>query len=703
MAGKKRTTTVTADTLLFELGTEELPPKALRRLSTTLGEALYTGLARAKLTTEASAEYAVYATPRRLAVSVPGVRARQPDQEIERRGPALKAAFDDFGAPTQAALGFARSCGVTPDRLARLETDKGAWLVFRSREKGQAANKLIPDLVDAALKQLPIPKRMRWSDLDAEFVRPVHWIVLMHGAKVIKTRILSVVAGTTTRGHRFHSPRPITLRTAGTYADALEKRGQVIADFSARRAQIAKQVERLANQVTGQAILDDDLLDEVTGLVEWPVAVRGEFDKAFLKVPPEVLRTTMQDNQKYFPVTNRRGRLLPFFVTVSNIKSKNARKVREGNERVLRARFADARFFWESDRKLKLEDRVTGLKDVVFHVKLGSLADKVARVTGLTKIVATGLDSDVARAARAAHLAKADLMSGMVGEFPSLQGVMGRYYAKHDGEHADVVAAMAEQYLPRFAGDELPRTDTGRALAIADRLDTLVGIFGIGEVPSGDKDPFGLRRAALGVLRIMIEGELSLDLRALLKEAVDQYQLTFEPGGVIDDVYAFMMERLRAYYQDDGVAPDVFESVIACQPAEPHDLDRRIRAVSAFRQMPQAESLAAANKRIRNILRQAGGVGKLPPDAANRLQEKAERQLADALADMETVVSPLFDARDYTPALKKLARLRTPVDTFFDDVMVMVDDVDLRNARLDLLNRLSQLFLRVADISRLQG
>lgn len=694
--GMRKSPPAAAD-LLVEIGTEELPPKALRGLSEAFGKLFRDGLDQAGLLDDETLSPDIFGAPRRLAVRVPQVRLSQPDQTRERRGPALQAAYDDEQQPTKALVGFARSCGVTPQSLETLETDRGAWIVFRAREKGRPASELIPQILTEALKKLPVPRRMRWAGLDAEFVRPVHWVVLLHGEKVIHMELLSVKAGRTTRGHRFHHPKPITLKTPQEYESVLSKQGAVIADFAARRAKIRQAAERLAAGQGGEAAVDEALLDEVTSLVEWPEAILGSFDKAYLKLPAEVLATSMQDNQKYFPVTNKRGKLLPCFITVSNIKSKNKVKVREGNERVLHARFADARFFWETDLKTRLQDRIADLKHIVFHEKLGSVHDKAVRVGRLAGRIAQEMGGEAGHAERAALLAKADLLSGMVGEFPELQGVMGRYYASHDGEPQNIAAAIEEQYLPRFAGDRLPETALGQALAIADKLDTLLSIFGLGEFPTGDRDPYGLRRAALGVLRIMIEHKLELDVLGLLEYGADGYA-----GGVVEDVYAFMMERLRAYYTDAGLSGDVFEAVLACRPTRPLDFDRRIRAVTAFIKLKEAESLTAANKRIRNILRQ-GGSADWDHVSELLLEEEAERHLARRVAVLQNELAPLFDAGDYTRAMKHLAGLRPQVDEFFDRVMVMVDEEAVRDNRLALLNSLSRLFLRVADLSKLQG
>ena len=692
----------TAADLLVEIGTEELPPRSLARLSRALGDALAAGLEQAALRPPAAKACRVFATPRRLAVLAPGVRLRQADREQERRGPALAAAWDRDGKPTPALLGFARSCGVAPEKLGTLETDKGAWVVHRLKQKGRPARELLPGILDEAIRKLPIPKRMRWGALEAEFVRPVHWLVLLHGDKILPATILGIAAGRATRGHRFHHPGPLRLASAGEYEARLRRDGRVIADFARRRDKIRDGVRALAKKAGGVACLDEALLDEVTGLVEWPVPLLGEFDKDFLEVPPEVLGTTMQDNQKYFPVRDRRGRLKPFFITVSNIQSRQRKRIIEGNARVLRARFADARFFWDTDRQTPLAQRVDGLKEVVFHRRLGSIYDKCRRVIRLATVMARELGADTAAVERAARLAKADLMSGMVGEFPALQGVMGRYYARHDGEPGEVAVAIEEHYRPRHAGDALPQSLTGRIVAVADKLDTLTGIFGVGEVPTGEKDPYALRRAALGVLRIMIEGGLDLDLRTLLRTAVAEFEQDFDIDQVAEQVYAFMMERLRAYYADQGVRHDVFESVLACRPARPLDFDRRVRAVMAFRKLKEAEALTAANKRIHNILKQ-GGSADWNHVSEVLLEDPRERSLAKRVQAMEAELAPLFAAGEYTRAMKQLARLRPEVDAFFDHVMVMVDEEAVRDNRLALLHSVRQLFLQVADLSRLQG
>jgi len=687
------------DDLLVELGTEELPPKALKRLSEAFGEYFVSGLKQAGLLTEKSTSRN-FATPRRLAVSVSAVLLRQPDRETERRGPALQAAFDKDGSATRAAEGFAGSCSTSVDKLERLKTDKGEWLVFRQKEKGRAAKELIPHILDQVLKQLPIPKRMRWGDLDVEFVRPVHWLVMLHGDKVIPAEILAVKSGRKTRGHRFHAPQWLSISNVKAYEKTL-KQAFVIADYEARQQRIKDSAEKLAAKHKGKAVIDSNLLDEVTGLVEWPEPIYANFDKAFLDVPAEALISTMQEHQKYFPVTNKSGELLPHFITISNIRSKQKVQVREGNERVIRARFTDAKFFWDSDRKQRLDSHIEKLRDVVFHKRLGSVHDKAVRISRLAATVAKSLGANTDMAERAGLLAKADLMTAMVYEFPDLQGVMGFYYAKHDGEKPEVAVAMEEQYLPRFAGDSLPASNTGHAVAIADKLDTLVGIFGVGEIPTGEKDPFALRRAALGVLRIIIECKLDLNLMALLKAAVEAHVELPQPKETPAKVYEFMMDRLRAYYADAGISFDVFEAVRVCKPVQPHDFDKRVHAVMAFRKLKEADSLTAANKRVRNILKQGGDVD-WDHVSEQLLQEPAEKNLASKIKKLSKEITPLFDKGDYTTAMKKLAALRPEVDDFFDNVMVMVDEEAVRDNRLALLSGLSKLFLRVADLSRLQ-
>lgn len=685
--------------LLVEIGTEELPPTALHRLSTAFTESLGRLLKEHHL---AHAGSTGYATPRRLAVIIKDVPVNQPDREVVRRGPALTAAFDEDGNPTKPAEGFARSCGVSVAELDQLETDKGSFLARRSVEAGKPATAVIPELVERALKGLPVPRRMHWGAGEAEFVRPVHWILLLFGDQVVEADILGIHSGGTTRGHRFHCNEALTISHPSDYLKTLEQPGHVLADMDRRREAIRVQITEAGTALGGTTRIDAGLLDEVTALVEWPVAITGAFDAHFLEVPAEALVSSMQDHQKFFPVDDRNGALLPHFVTVANIASTDPQQIQAGNERVIRARLEDAAFFWNRDRTESLSSRAEKLGGVIFQQKLGSLADKQQRIAHIATGIARAAGFNTGHVQRAAALCKCDLLTSMVFEFPDLQGIMGRYYARHDGEPVEVAAALDEQYQPRYAGDDLPSTATGQAIAIADRLDTLAGIFAIGKPPTGDKDPFGLRRAALGVLRILIEQQLDLDLRALIETAVQGLPDGLGSKTVSADVYAFMLERLRGYYLDNDYDIDVFEAVLARQPARPLDFDQRMAAVKAFRNLPESASLAAANKRIGNILRKADSE---IPDAytSDLLTEGAEQALASAISDLNTAVSPMFKQRDYTNALCKLAALQAPVDRFFDDVMVMDKDSALRNNRLALLNALSDLFLQVADISRLQN
>ena len=684
--------------LLIEIGTEELPPTALNKLSSAFYNGVKEGLEKADLS---FSEIKKFAAPRRLALLVSDLDVKQKDKNIERRGPAIAAAFDEDGCPSKAAEGFARSCGVKVENLEKLETDKGAWLNFKTKQKGSATKDLIANIVQHSLDKLPIAKRMRWADLDAQFVRPVHWLVLLFGKDVIDAEILSAKSGRKTRGHRFHHPDTITIPSPAEYEMLLETHGKVIADFERRKEAVRGQVDEIALNVKGKAMIDEDLLEEVSAMVEWPVAIMGDFEKRFLDIPQEALILTMKTNQKYFYVVNKKGALLPHFITVSNIESKDVTKIQEGNERVIRPRFADAEFFWSQDRKSKLIDRRERLSTVVFQKKLGTLLDKTKRVEKITTAIADQLAGDTQLALRAAELCKCDLMTEMVGEFGSLQGVMGRYYAAHDGEADEVATALEDYYKPKFSGDSLPQSITSQSLAIADRLDTLVGIFAIGQTPTGDKDPFALRRAALGVLRILIELELDLDLHHLIKIAAKHHDASIKASDAETGVLDFMLDRLHAYYLDKGILPDVLDAVISTKPTKPLDINNRLLAVDAFRQRAEAISLAAANKRIGNILKKVKGT--LPSKIDKKLlEEKAEKELHQTLTDLDDKVQSLIDATKYQDALAELSTLRKPVDQFFDDVMVMADDEKLKNNRIALLNKLHGLFLQVADISKLQ-
>ncbi len=683
--------------LLFELGTEELPPVALQHLSTSLKREFIAGLDRADLQ---HGEVKAFATPRRLAILVSDCSLSTPDKEIERRGPAVKAAFDDDGNPTKAAEGFAASCGTTVDQLSRLQTDKGEWLAYTLKEAGRPADELLPGIAEQALHKLPIPKRMRWGDSDAQFVRPVHWLLFLHGGSVVPCTLLDAQAGNLSYGHRFHHPQAIALSTPADYADKLRNEGQVITDFAERRALIVQQVSEAARSLGGSADLDDDLLDEVTALNEWPVAIAGGFEEKYLEVPHEALVLTMKKNQKYFPVFDSNGGLMNHFITIANIDSHDPDVIRTGNERVVRPRLADAMFFWQQDGKKRLEEHIESLRQVVFQKQLGSMYDKSERVATLARIIAEQMGTDPQMAHRAGMLSRCDLMTEMVYEFPEMQGIMGRYQALRDGEDPELAQAMEEFYLPRYSGDHLPQTGTGIAVALAERLDTLVGIFGIGQKPSGDKDPFGLRRAALGALRIMREHSLTLNLPSLLDTAQYGQESLLTDHQASEQVYAFMLERLKGLYAEAGVGPDLFEAVAAVKPVSLADFEQRIQAVAAFSELDEATVLAAANKRIRNILRKSSEP--LPPQVDPALfTEPAERELHDQLVAVSGRVSPLLHDGDYRATLEQLAGLKSVVDRFFDAVMVMTDDAVVRGNRLRLLADLADLFLQVADISKL--
>jgi glycyl-tRNA synthetase beta chain len=687
---------------LVEIGTEELPPKSLLTLAAAFADGIGKGLKDAGLQHGAVERFA---TPRRLAVRVRRLEERQPDRAVERKGPPLKAAFDAQGAPTQAALAFAKSCGTEVAALEKLETPKGAWLVHRGTEAGAQTLSLLPGIVQASLDALPIAKRMRWGAGEAEFVRPVHWVLMLFGREDVPCEILGVRAGSITYGHRFMAPKALRIGSPASYVPTLHKRGRVMADIHERRESIRQGVVAAAGRVNGQAVIDESLLDEVTALVEWPVPLAGRFDAQYLELPAEVPIATMQDHQRYFPVRDAQGRLMPWFVTVSNIESSDPAQVIAGNERVVRPRLSDAAFFWASDRKQRLDSRCDALKRVTFQTQLGSLHDKSQRVRTLAKSIAGSIGGDAGLADRAAELSKCDLLTSMVGEFPELQGLMGRYYAQLDGEAAEVSEALREQYLPRFAGDELPATRTGMAVSIADKLDTIAGIFATGQKPTGTRDPFGLRRAALGLLRISVERKLDLDLQQLIGQALAALPFA-APENTAREVYDYVFERLRAYYLEGGagfpITTEMFDAVLATRPASPLDLDSRLRALAEFLLLPDAQSLAAANKRIANILRKATEPVRDTVDE-NLLRDPAEQILAEQVAAVGRLVEPRFAARQYTEALQSLAVLRKAVDEFFDSVMVMADDPALRANRLALLRRLQSLFMHAADLSRLPG
>ena len=687
---------------LVEIGTEELPPKSLLALAAAFAEGIGKGLDAAGL---AHGAIERFATPRRLAVRVRRLVERQPDRAIERRGPPVKAAFDAQGAPTQAALAFAKGCGVDVASLERLDTPKGTWLVHRGTESGAATASLLPGIVQAALDALPVARRMRWGAGEAQFVRPVHWLVMLFGREVVPCEILGVASSNLSAGHRFMAPKRLRITSPAAYPGTLHRRGKVLADIHERREAIRQGVTAEAARLGGSAVISETLLDEVTALVEWPAPLAGRFDQRFLELPPEVPVATMQDHQRYFPVRDATGALMPWFIAVANIDSSDPRQVIAGNERVVRPRLSDAAFFWATDRQQRLDARCEGLGRVTFQTQLGSLHDKAVRVRALAQSVAASIGGDPRLADRAAELAKCDLISSMVGEFPELQGLMGRYYALHDGEHAEVCEAIREQYLPRHAGDELPATRTGMALAVADRVDTIAGIFATGQKPTGTRDPFGLRRAALGLLRTSIEQRLDLDLQALIAQALAALPFA-APADCAREVYDYVIERLRAYYVEGdagfAVTTEMFDAVLATRPASPLDFDARLRALVEFLRLPEAQALASANKRIANILRKATEPVSPRVDAA-RLMDPAEQILGEQVEAIARQVEPKFAARRYTEALQALAVLRSAVDAFFDSVMVMAEDPALRANRLALLKRMQGLFMHAADLSRLPG
>ena len=685
---------------LVEIGTEELPPKALRSLMTAFADALTTSVDDARL--EHGGVHG-YASPRRLAVLIEHLAGGQADRKTTQKGPPVAIAFDDDGKLTAAGEAFARKCGVDASALSRTSTDKGEWLSCDVTEPGQSAADLMPDLVEKALAALPIPRRMRWGAGDAEFVRPVHWVVLLHGSKAIKASVLGIATGNKSRGHRFHSAGTIKITSPADYLQTLEERGHVIADFDRRRALVRDGVEAAAKKAGGTVVEGEALYDEVTALVEWPVPITGSFDDGYLSLPREVVISTLTSHQRYFAVADKSGDLLPRFITVANLDSTDPEQVKSGNERVIRPRLADAAFFWDADRRTQLATRQEALREVVYQRGLGSLFDKAMRTANLAAEIATALGVDPTSVQRAAALAKCDLVTGMVGEFPELQGIMGRYYALSDGEPPAVAEAIAEHYLPRFSGDALPTSVDGQILAVADKLDTLAGVFAIGKKPSGNRDPFGLRRAALGIIRVLIECDLDLDLKVLLDSAIaEQPKATEDVAGLAAELYIFISERLRRYFldHDAGLATETFDAVLARNPASLVDFSRRLAAVQAFIALEPAASLAAANKRIANILKKAEDQG---GDAVKEklLTDPAEIALAKALESAREKVAPMLDAREYADVLAALAELREPVDHFFDDVMVMADDKATRNNRLSLLSELRALFLDVADISRL--
>jgi len=683
--------------LLIELGTEELPPKSLKTLATTFYDQIKTQLDTTNLS---YSEIKWFATPRRLAVKVTDLENKQQDIEIEKRGPAVSVAFDDSGKPSKAAQGWARSNGITVEQAERHKTDKGEWLLHKALQAGKTVDELIPAFVNQALSKLPIPKPMRWGSERIQFIRPVHTLVLMYGDRVIPGETLGVTSNNIVKGHRFHHKGNVTLHHASEYEAAM-KAAYVMVDYEARQHLILQQIDTVAHSINGEALLDDDLIHEVTSLVEWPVALVGSFDKDFLNVPPEPLIYSMKDHQKYFPVNDKNGNLLNQFIFITNIESKDPNQVVFGNEKVIRPRLADAEFFFKTDKKQTLESRLKSLESVLFQKQLGTLKAKSERISLLSEYIAKNIGENAQAANRAGLLSKTDLMTEMVLEFPQVQGTMGKYYALHDGEASAVAQALEDQYKPRFAGDTLPEGNLGCTVAIADKIDTLVGIFGINQQPKGDKDPFALRRAAIGLIRIIIEKQLELDIVDLLAKSIALYGDKLINDDTQTQVIEFVLGRYKAYYQEKNINIDVIQAVLNNAPTAPLDFDKRIHAVSHFKQLPEAVNLAAANKRVGNIL--AKFEGKLfdlvKPEYTCENEEKELLRVFKAVSEK---VKPLTEAKSYQEALAELALLRDPIDRFFDNVMVMAEDDNIKTNRLTLLNDIRNSFLAIADISVLQ-
>lgn len=682
---------------LVELGTEELPPKALKNLSNAFAQGIEQGLKDAGLTMGAIEQFAA---PRRLAVRIAALPEQQADQEEVLYGPPANIAFDADGKPTKAALGFAARAGADASELKTApdsDPKNAGKLMLERTIKGKNTTELLAAIVQNSLDKLPIPKRMRWGSSRIEFVRPVQWLVMLFGNDVVDAEVLGLKAGNTSRGHRFHAPGDIVIEHPSEYQDKL-RAAYVMASFSERGTLIKEQVTTEGKKLGGEAVISDDLLDEVTALNEWPVALAGSFDEDFLRVPPEALVSSMKEHQKYFHVM-KDGQLLPNFITIANIESKDPQQVISGNEKVIRPRLSDAAFFWDTDRKNPLASRFPKLENVVWVNGLGSTADKTRRISALASKIAEHMGADVALVQRAAHLCKNDLVSNMVTEFTDLQGLAGKYYAEHDGEPADVAAAMVEQYMPAFAGDALPATQTGTLIALADRLDSLVGLFGTGQLPTGSKDPFALRRASLGVLRLLVEKQINIDLGDLIDWALANEWATELRADTKATLTEYLLDRFSAWYQDENIPTGVFQSVRALGVTNALDINRRVQAVFAFGKLEAAQALAAANKRVSNILAKNGGENVEAKVNAELLQQAEEKALAEQVAAKKTVVEPLLANGDYSAALTELAGLREVVDAFFDNVMVIADDEAVKNNRLALLKQLSGLFMAIADIS----
>ena len=688
---------MTTETLLIELGTEELPPKSLKTLAITFYDNIKSQLDSHNLT---YSDIKWFATPRRLAVQVFDLVEKQEDKTVEKRGPAVNVAFDEAGNASKAAQGWARSNGIEVDQAERLVTDKGEWLLHRATVTGKAITELIPVMVTTALNKLPIAKPMRWGAERTQFIRPVHTLTMLFGSDVIAGEALGVSSSNQVQGHRFHHEGLVTINHANDYQAELAE-AYVEVDFNERQSKIVAQIKQVASDIDAVALIDEELLNEVTALVEWPVTLVGTFDEDFLNVPAEPLIYSMKDHQKYFPVTDKKGQLVNKFIFVANIESKDPNTVIFGNEKVIRPRLADAEFFFTTDKKQSLESRLTSLESVLFQKQLGTLKAKSERIAALSQFIAEQLNENAQDAYRAGLLSKTDLMSDMVLEFPQVQGTMGKYYALHDGENENIAQALEDQYRPRFAGDSLPEANIGCAVAISDKIDSLVGIFGINQAPKGDKDPFALRRAAIGSIRIIIEKQLDLDLSTLINKSIELFGDKLVNENTANDVLEFIMGRFRAFYQEQGISVDVIQAVLAKKPSAPLDFEKRIKAVTFFGKLPEAATLAAANKRVGNILAKFDGE-LYQSFNADLATEQAERDLSSIYQEISLKVAPLMADKNYQEALSELAQLKAPIDTFFDGVMVMSDDEAVKINRLTLLNEIRNSFFAIADISVLQ-
>lgn len=679
---------------VVELGTEELPPKSLKKLALSFKDGFEAQLNAAALSFD---EISWYAAPRRLAIKVTNLEFQQADKIVEKRGPAIAAAFDENGEPTKAAMGWARGCGIDVSEADRLKSEKGEWLLHKANVPGKSLDELLSGFLAATLKQLPIPKPMRWGASDVEFIRPVHTLVALFGDEVVKAEVLGLTSSNQSQGHRFHHRGLVEIKSADSYLTDLEA-AFVKADFNARQDSIKAQIKTICEAEQASITDDQELLDEVTALVEWPVALVGNFESKFLEVPQEALIYTMKDDQKYFPLLDANNSLLPKFIFISNIESKDPKQVIEGNEKVIRPRLADAEFFYNTDKKSTLESRLSSLESVLFQKQLGTLKEKSERISQLAEYIASQINANTSHAKRAGLLAKTDLMTEVVMEFTDIQGVMGKYYALNDGEDPVVADALYQQYMPRFAGDELPSSLEACAVALADKFDTLVGIFGIGQFPKGDKDPFALRRAAIGSIRIMIEKELKLDIEELTNFAKTLFGDKLSNENVTKDVVDFMLGRFEAHYRDYGIAVELIRAVEIKRPTSALDFERRLRAVEAFSKLPQASALAAANKRVNNILSKNAKT-EFASINEELLSEAAEQALVAELHKVAPKAQTAFESGDYASGLTELAALQAPIDEFFENVMVNAEDETVKANRYAILGRLQGLFMHTADIS----